>query len=279
MELGCQLVLQIRGQYSLPAYVFNHADEERRLQNEEFIRMEEQQKANNPLAPVHRRRVRIEDQVAVLVGGYKDKEEARKALDKVKKWTPPQLHPRSGNTGRDYVYISRDGGQSQEREQVNPFNMAFVTRNPVNLPPKTPPVDPQWKPLNEYEEYSLLKSNHPLTLLVKQYAGAGGLVQANTSEGFLAKLGAGAKPGAALNAAGLQAHELARVLRQLNFQAYVLHTRSASLVTVGAFNSLEDDDYKRVTQQLAALQQQLAASGSAIKLNPFPAPLAVPQIK
>lgn len=80
---------------------------------------------------------------------------------------------------------------------MNPFNMAFVTRNPVNLPPKTPAVDPQWKLLNEYEEYSLLKTNHSLTLLVKQYAGAGGLVQADTSQGFLAKLGAGAKPGAA----------------------------------------------------------------------------------
>jgi hypothetical protein len=285
MELGRQLVLQIRGKYNMAAYLFNRGEEERRLQNEEFARLEKERHASNPLAPLRKRSIRIDDQVAVLVGGYDKIETARREMDKIKKWQPPQLHTSSGNPSQDVVFITREDGRSQEREVVNPFSNAFVTKNPIQATQRGPTVDPKWWDLNRNEKYSLLECQKPLTLLVKQYGGATGLVQStmsqqNTeSQGFLNKLWSGARPGEALDAGGKQAHELARVLRDLSFQAYVLHTRGASLVTVGAFNSLEDPEYKRVTQQLAALQQRLGSSpsGDPFKLNPIPAPMTVPR--
>ena len=53
---------------------------------------------------------------------------------------------------------------------------------------KVASADPLWWKLNQDEKYSLLESKKQLTLLVKQYAGAGGLVQGNSTKGFLDKL-------------------------------------------------------------------------------------------
>jgi hypothetical protein len=277
-ELGRQLVQYIRGHYHLPAYTFNRGEQERNALNAELERQRQQQQAGNPLIPIRRRVIRIEDQVAVLIGGYPDEYTARRALDTVRRLPPPELRLNSGRPALDTVFFAGDDGKIQQRETINPFSTAFVTPNPVAGQRPAPP-DPLWEKLNQYEGYSLLECKKPLTLLVKQYAGAGGLVQGNSTKGFLDKLwSSGIKPGDALDAAGQQAHELARVLRELNFQAYVLHTRTNSLVTVGAFDSLEDPEYKRVTQQLAALQQRFnAANHDPFKLNPVPAPMSVPK--
>ena len=65
---------------------------------------------------------------------------------------------------------------------------------------------------------------------------AGSTIRLRSSLGRLT--GLGGRTGEALGAAGLQAHELARFLRTpqlgLGFEAYVLHTRNKSVVTVGA---------------------------------------------
>ena len=67
-------------------------------------------------------------------------------------------------------------------------------------------------------------------------------------------------------------------MRELNFQSYVLHTTTSSLVTIGGFEGIEDPEYKRVTQQLASLQQRLLSSGNdPFKLNRIPAPMYVPR--
>jgi len=278
-ELGRQLVQYIRGHYHLAAYTFNRGEQERNALNAELERKRQQQQADNPLVPIRRRVIRIEDQVAVLVGGYADKDSARRALETVKRLPPPELRLNSGMPALDTVFFAGEDGKTQQRATINPFSTAFVTPNPVGGQKTAPPPDPLWEKLNQYEGYSLLECKKQLTLLVKQYAGAGGLVQGNSTKGFLDKLwSSGIKPGDALEAAGQQAHELARVLRELNFQAYVLHTRTSSLVTVGAFESLEDPEYKRVTQQLAALQQRFnAANHDPFKLNPVPAPMSVPK--
>src|SRR5262249_22143287 len=89
---------------------------------------------------------------------------------------------------------------------------------------------------------------------------------------FLKMLGlSGSKPGEALGAAALQAHELAKLLRdpRLGFTAYVLHTRTSSIVTVGGFNALNDAEMQRVQRQLAALRfttnnQQPAGPGRRV---------------
>jgi hypothetical protein len=278
-ELGRQMVLELRNRHKLEAYTFNRGEREREEMNRELTLQAQRQQANNPLLHVRRRIVRIEDQVAVLIGGYRDEKDARQKLDDIRRLPPPDLHLSSGNPTLDTQFVIGigDEGVSRKRVVVNPFSTAFVTPNPVQLRQKPPPMDPIWETLNRDEPYSLLKCPNRLTVMVKQYVGAGGLVQADSSKGAVEKMCTGGKQGSALDAASLQAHELARVLRQLNFQAYVLHTRSYSLVTVGGFETLEDAEYKRVLQQLAALQQRFGAEGNdPFKLNPIPAPLTVP---
>src|SRR5262249_45664335 len=65
-------VEEIRTKYKTPAYVFNRGAEERRKQQEEIRQLREK-------CPQGRfRTIRIQEQYAVLVGGYKDSETARK---------------------------------------------------------------------------------------------------------------------------------------------------------------------------------------------------------
>ena len=52
--------------------------------------------------------------------------------------------------------------------------------------------------------------------------------------------------GDSLALAANNAHELARTLRQLKFDAYVLHTRTSSVVSVGAFNGPTDPEVDRL---------------------------------
>ena len=73
-----------------------------------------------------------------------------------------------------------------------------------------------------------------------------------------------------LNAAALQAHETARVLRKLDFEAYVLHTRNSSVVTVGSFNSKEDPNLPKVSKAITSLKIQ------ALDLYTNPLPLEIP---
>lgn len=276
-DLARQLVYQIRANYNVPAYLFNRGDEERRRQQEELEAVQRLNLQVNQNQPVRRRTIRIEEQCAVLVGGYPDMETGRLALDQIKAMKVNELRLRSGQSALDVMQTVKEDGTVQ-RSFVNPFTTAFVTRNPSIPPDQINKFDPQLLVFNADEEYSLLKCPQRWTLAVKQYAGCK-VVQtgATPTGGFLKNLLPGPnKPGASLDAAGLQAHELARVLRQLNFQSFVLHTRTNSLVTVGAFTSPDDPNIKRVQHQLASLQERLKPK-DPLQLLPTPIPMEVPR--
>src|SRR4051812_22787447 len=89
-----ELATEIRNRYNLPAYVFNRTAEERRIEQERIERLKAEQRKKlaqdglDPDTPVHIKTVRIEDQYAVLVGGYKDDVAARKELEKIRKLKP-----------------------------------------------------------------------------------------------------------------------------------------------------------------------------------------------
>src|SRR5262245_14606949 len=132
-ELARQLVLWIRTQHNMPAYVFNHADEERRKQQEELNRIQEQY----PEAQIRRRTIRVEEQCAVLVGGYKDLESAQAQVQMIRKWPEPQFQLRPGVEAFDTVL--RREGDKVEAVKVSPYANAFPTRNPT-LPRDPKPV-------------------------------------------------------------------------------------------------------------------------------------------
>ena len=81
-----------------------------------------------------------------------------------------------------------------------------------------------------------------------------------------------------MDAAALGAHNLAKVLREAKLEAYVLHTKVYSLVTIGAFdadaNGGPGDPNLRAMQNL--IQTRLQPTIVAVGMLPQPQPMLVP---
>ena len=250
-----------------PAYVYDHSAEEKR-QVQELLKS---RYGNNP-EMAKRRTIRVQENWGVFVGGYRDLEAASKDLDKVKK-TPFDDLPA---TTMDHV---PDFGRKQ-MVGVSPYAHAFATRNPLVPAAKAnAEADPAWKELNSGRPYNLLKCGKPYTLAVKQFHGVSSVQARGASTPFLEALMG--RSDDTLDASAKQAEEVARVLRKVNLEAYVLHTRGASVVTIGAFDSENDP-------RLVQLQQKLrngrlnglpdARAAEMFQFFPQPMPMKVPKL-
>jgi hypothetical protein len=193
------------------------------------------------------------DQIGVFVGGYRTEEEAVRALAVVKKWPAP-----ADNRLLDGAAIVRpvnptapDGRTTIERGFLNPFTQAMVAPNPTVPRPKTAPataVDPFVVRLNERNPYNLLKATKTWTLGVKSFTAPIVFSSDGEAAGVMRKPAAPGFGGDALTAGAGQAESLAKALRELkgpqgqplDLEAFVLHTRTASLVTVGQFDGPTD---------------------------------------
>jgi hypothetical protein len=271
-ELARQCVLQLRARDNLPAFVFNYADEERRKQQEEMDRMQQGQPG------ARRRHIRIDEQCGVLVGGYPDMDTARKALDGVKKLKPPKLDLGPNKTTAEFVtFITPNPttkGATVQRAEVNPFTNAFVTRNPSiqhDAAERDKP-DPILKDLNDGRPYSLLTCKKPYSLAVLELQGTAVIAPRTQTNTFLNSLGLGSRGNDVLNASAKQAEEIARVLREMKFDAYVLHTRHSSIVAVGSYDDPNDKELLKMQNQMRRMQL-----GSIQFWDP-PLPMKVPQI-
>ena len=285
-ELCRQLLIELRNRHRLPAYVFNLAEKERTKQ---MLEEQEQIKKQNPLVPYRKRTYHIQDQWAVLIGGYKDSKAANAALQGVRNLPMPNLKLPSGKLPYDCTSEPQiDGGRVMVKSTpISPFVHAMCVPNPTIANPHQngKKYDPFWERLNEGESFSLLRARKPWTLVVKEYIG-GSVVQPKTTSGGIMDsfswLG-GHKPGEYLDAAGQQAHKLAESLRDLHFDAYVFHTRTSSVVTIGNFDNPEDKDAQRVRQQYQSFQQQQASSWTKtgkkdpLELYSQPIPIEVPR--
>lgn len=296
--LADQVVKHLRKQ-NVNSFVFNYADRERR----ELEWAYHQRMKLNPNVPYRPRFTTVETQVAVLIGGFKTIEDARSALPAVRNLPPPKVTFRSGEDASDRLVIF--GEKRDERTDlpetrpteghfVNPFARCLVIRNPAA--PKQQAQknedDPIWKELNKHEPYSLLKNRKNYTLVVKVYAAPtsyqSGEMAGNKNDSFLGKIGLKTSGPEALQATAMQAHELARFLRQYNLETYVLHTRQSSIVTVGGFASLEDEELRAAQQKLSSMRlsggQNIINGGSLdpnqdpLALMPNPMPMRVPKL-
>src|SRR5262249_22340360 len=122
--------------------------------------------------------------------------------------------------------------------------------------------------------------------------GPGVLQNENTpsDNGFMAKLGFGTKSRELLHATARQAHALAQllndsgVLRGFHQDAYVLHMRHGSIVTVGGYTSLDDPKLKEMQRRLSTLRLTPQGGGltdtgySALELFAQPMPMRVPKL-
>jgi hypothetical protein len=241
-------------QQRYPAYVFNRGNEDRRKAQEE---LDKRQQAYPGLT---RRRVLahpMEDQLAVLIGGFSDFDAASAQLKKVRNWNLPDIKLRSGKPAFDIMEIYEPvPGQNKhelKRFAVNPFHTAFVIANPT-LPPQArekPKVDPLWKKLNAGESRSLFKCPKPWTLVVQEFRGAQVIQTTSSSGGFLDKLGLGEHLGKSLDNSAKMAENVCDMFRQMKFKSYVLHTRFGSVVTVGEFDGPDDPALLQTQKDLA----------------------------
>jgi hypothetical protein len=263
-EMARRLVLELRRDYNLEAFMFNRSEELRRQQQQALEKWHEKYDAANQKAPA--RKIRIPNEWAVMVGHYKDLDDAGKAVAKLKKQPPPK-----SVKGSVAVMSTKLSGRKVDVQaaEMNVFAGAFACRNPLAPKPPRPDdedaFDPFLTKLNAGEPYNLLKAPRPYTLMVKVYQGATVVVPDSKPSVFSSmrarnetaaerqfRLFNQAK-GKNLDSAGDAANNLAKILRHkdLDYQSYVLHTRDSSIVTVGSFDSPNDRELLRLQRELA----------------------------
>lgn len=262
-----QMVALLRGNdYRLPAYVFNYGykeriEEEKRIQREvEAYRrrlLEIHRKTGTPLPEkqsFHIRRIPIKEEAGVLIGGYRDMQTARRALDEIRRLKPPD--PKKVQLDRAFIaYKDKKTGKQMEKwVWVNPFHRAFVVRNPTIPKEKTSP-EPKWdlaalRRMNADETYSLLKCPKKITLAIKEFRTPTIVEQGLKNKGILSSLGFGLGVTRTDNAA-ISAHNLAELLRtKMGLEAYVLHTKYSSVVTIGGYDSVNDPRLREMQARL-----------------------------
>jgi hypothetical protein len=216
----------------------------------------------------------------VLVGGYKDMHEARGALEGMRKLKPP---PDKFCVTGDRVQGTVENGTKGvmvEQVRINPFATAFVVRNPTVAHEQEDAAQDLefFKKVNAGESLSLLSNKKPWTLVVKEFHGISMIQPAATSNKVLDFFGLGDKRGDHLSAAALNAQEFAKLLRNMKpvaFEAYVLHTRTSSLVTVGGYDSQNDpkmESDKQLLSKITLLPQdpRLPSANTQFLMQPMP---------
>ena len=280
-QLAHEMVLEMRSRFKMPAYVLNRGEEERRKQEAELAGLKQQYEAlnamkrqnNEPEVPLPRRYApRIQDQCAVLVGGYKDQDAAYHALKDFKKLPSPS----SERLCPVILQVPVNGGGNAQGAFANPFVQAFVVPNPTVAHARqgNEQEDKFLRRLNSGEKYSLLKCKKPYTLMVAAFQGLHTIQATSASsanEGFFDKI-FGSSQGEMLAASGQNAQNLTEALRKLSFEAYVLHMREGSVVTIGGFDREDDPQIKTIEQSLATRIQY----GQGIQLLPQALVMRVP---
>ena len=287
--LAEELAEEIRQRYKLNAYVFNRGGEELDKEKERIQKIRQAQEdfakqIGQPLIGMRKiKTTRIEEQFAVLIGGWGEMEAARKALDGIRKFPPPATKFMDAAVTASPAKVGAQGGPSRvETVYVNPFANGFVVPNPTIPKAAKDPndnYDPLIFELNAAEPLSIFKCRKPWTLVVRIYQGGSVLQSAQPapeSGTFLSKIGLSPqKTENLLTASAMQAHSVAEFLRGMkptSFDAYVMHTRNSSIVCVGSYDRPDDP---------ALLQMQKTIGGLKIghldQLMAIPLPMEIPK--
>jgi hypothetical protein len=269
------LAREIREVYNSQALLYEYISEERKAEMRAYLIAREKAKTEYEAqvraieqkaqlqgytfeTPDNKLRMRMhdhQDQIGVLVGGYATEEDAKKGLAKLKTWPMPK-NTALLDRGLYTTSNKLDGKVlANVSAFVNPYETAFIVPNPAitraTQPQEGRGLDPFLIRLNEGTPFNLLKATKGWTLGVKSFTAP---VELNKdSEKSLARKWLPGKSsevrGADVLAAGAeQAESLAKALRSLkgprgeslNLEAFVLHTRTASIVTVGQFDAPDD---------------------------------------
>jgi hypothetical protein len=310
---------EIREKYRVQAFLYEHISEERKSEAAAIVaarargrqlaaqwdRLREKAQLEGmeflePDNKVRFKTVNYKDQIAVLIGGFKTSEDARKALDKVRTWPAPKTTVKD-QLGRDVLLVDcgtilrpgPNGKQMLMDSPINPYLTATVVPNPtVERPVDTsgPKLDPFIVRLNEGRPYNLLTATKTWTLGVKSFSAPVEIVARDANTSAMRKFGS-SRGSDALEAGAEQAESLAEALRKMTdahgrpmgLEAFVLHTRSASLVSVGQFDGPNDPELLRVRRLLSSIKLNVTEDKMGLKpvtnaesvfgnLIPFPIP-------
>lgn len=212
--------------------------------------------------------VSYRDQIAVMVGGFQSDIDARKALDEMRKWAPPK-----DTMLMDGVVSGRPAGDGTgkvriEKGYLNPYLSATVVMNPLlrhESQPVSNHLDPFVVKLNDGRPYNLLKATKEWTLAVKSFNAPVEIVSSKDPDTKMRKDDV-KKAGNALVAGMAQAEMLAKVLREmkspsgqsLGLEAFVLHTRTSSIVTVGQFDGPNDPALVQIQNLLTGMKMNIS---------------------
>jgi hypothetical protein len=283
------MVRVLREQFKLPAYVFNYGAEEKR---KEYVRVKgiiDQQKQAlkdkdlPPDTPLRVRHLRIDEHCGVLLGGYATQEAALKVRDHLKN-NVKFPDPDKVKVKLEVQFYERqddapDTPQRPKKEAayVNPFTRALVVPNPAIKLEKPPVWDiAALRRMNAEEDFSLLKCKRNYTLVIKQFNLPSITAhRSETQSGFWDSFGMGKKKDQ-IDAVAETAHNLVEGLRKSKLEAYVLHTKYYSLVTVGGFDS-KDDPNMRSMQSVIEAKLLPAQSLAELQLFPKAMPMEIPK--
>jgi len=248
-DLGRQTALWLRAKQNFAGFTFDKSQQLRDQQEQEIA----DRKRRDPLARAHR--IRVEEQCAVLIGGFKDQDAASEALRKtVKHLPPPQIQAKPNVLPFDVLTFKDKDGYKQV--PINPFTTAMVVPNPtIPLDKPTKKEDAFLKDLNKDEPMSLLKNPAPWTMLVREFGDSAFMPENMKSGGFLDKLPFMPQHEDprmhTLERAALLAQIAADWLKRYGYEAYVLHTRESSYVTIGGFDRADDPRMEKMYNKLA----------------------------
>jgi hypothetical protein len=294
LELAEGLAREVRETYQVQAFLYEYISEERRAEirahavarqkaETEYlaqVRALEQKAQLQGFAwepPDNKLRMRMndyQDQIGVLVGPFQNEHDALKALAAVKKWEMPKNKALLDRG----LYVKTKGGEAAMKElaaYVNPYESASVVPNPAAAktaqPVQPAKVDPFIVKLNDGRPYNLLKATKGWTLGVKTFSVP---VELNRDQEMsLARASAPRDAAKELVASAQQAEALAKALRALkgprgealNLEAFVLHTRTASMVTVGQFDAPDDPALLAVQRILSGMKANVTEDPTGLR--------------
>jgi len=303
-QLAHNFVNELRTTYKVQqAYVFNYGAEEKQKELERVQALQKKQMDDLAKAgftgaflPMRIPITRVNEQTGVLIGGFKDRDDALKGLAIVKKWKAPDPQKVAmditelGELETDKEgkvlpgFIPKKSGPVS-RAYVNPFSKAFPARNPaLKHDEENAKVSAEelkvMRKINEGEDFSLFKCKGKLTLVVKQFNtqfkidGEARAPREWFDLSFIPRMKDGKKAEWQDNAAH-NAHNLAEGFRKIGLpETYVLHTRFCSFVTVGAFDDPSDPRVATMQNHLVERFRQMAAKSDDFrKMEMLPRPV------
>ena len=231
------LVVELRKRYKLPAYTYKKKFNTDKVQGRGIDRYGEpvKMKYANQIDP---------EEVAVLVGDYAsvDDPEAQKVLKKLKV-TIPDACKQKDDKNNNLSLASWREIQKTAQEQLGvaqkdkgPMGHAMIAPNPL-LPGDffvNKGLDPLVVEMNKNVPNSLLDCPGKYTVQVATFKG-----QVVLKQNEIKAIEDGKKEfKSGLAEAALKAHDLCEALRMKGYDAYEFHDKSASIVTVGSFDSV-----------------------------------------